>query len=91
MDSYGRRGYNMTWIYAIVAALLCVVLTFVLSKVVKKKEDGRNSWKQKQKKESQIVIIYNLRFLFCGFFIALFCICRRCVKSFRFLFVPVCS
>lgn len=39
MDSYGRRGYNMTWIYAIVAALLCVVLTFVLSKVVKKKED----------------------------------------------------
>lgn len=36
MDSYGRRGYNMTWIYAIVAALLCVVLTFVLSKVVKK-------------------------------------------------------
>ena len=39
MDSYGRRGYNMTWIYAIVAALLCVVLTFVLSKVVKKKGD----------------------------------------------------
>ncbi len=36
MDSYGRRGYNMTWIYAIVAALLCVVLTFVLSKAVKK-------------------------------------------------------
>lgn len=39
MDSYGRRGYNMTWIYAIVAALLCVLLTFILSKVVKKKED----------------------------------------------------
>lgn len=38
MDSYGRRGYNMTWIYAIVAALLCVLLTFILSKVVKKKE-----------------------------------------------------
>lgn len=36
MDRYGRRGYNMTWIYAIVAALLCVVLTFVLSKAVKK-------------------------------------------------------
>lgn len=36
MDSYGRRGYNMTWIYAIVAALLCVLLTFILSKVVKK-------------------------------------------------------
>lgn len=39
MDSYGRRGYNMTWIYAIVAALLCVLLTFILSKVVKKKGD----------------------------------------------------
>lgn len=39
MDSYGRRGYNMTWIYAIVAALLCVLLTFALSKVVKKKAD----------------------------------------------------
>ena len=39
MDSYGRRGYNMTWIYAIVAAFLCVLLTFILSKVVKKKED----------------------------------------------------
>ena len=38
MDSYGRRGYNMTWIYAIVAARLCVLLTFILSKVVKKKE-----------------------------------------------------
>lgn len=36
MDSYGRCGYNMTWIYAIVAALLCVLLTFILSKVVKK-------------------------------------------------------
>lgn len=39
MDSYGRRGYNMTWVYAIVAALLCVVLTVILSKVVKKKDD----------------------------------------------------
>ena len=39
MDSYGRCGYNMTWIYAIVAALLCVLLTFILSKVVKKKAD----------------------------------------------------
>lgn len=36
MDSYGRKGFNMTWAYAIVAALLCVVLTFILSKVVKK-------------------------------------------------------
>ena len=39
MDSYGRRGYNMTWIYAIVAALFCVLLTFIFSKVVKKKAD----------------------------------------------------
>lgn len=37
MDSYGRRGYNMTWVYAIVAAILCLILTFILSKVVKKK------------------------------------------------------
>lgn len=36
MDSYGRTGYNMTWAYAMVAAVLCVVLTFILGKVVKK-------------------------------------------------------
>lgn len=36
MDSYGRTGFNMTWIYAVVAALLCVILTLILSKVVKK-------------------------------------------------------
>ncbi|MGN1165848.1 MAG: nitrate/nitrite transporter [Lachnospiraceae bacterium] len=36
MDSYGRTGFNMTWIYAMVAAALCIVLTFILSKVVKK-------------------------------------------------------
>lgn len=36
MDSYGRTGYNMTWVYAIVAAVLCVVLTFILGKIVKK-------------------------------------------------------
>lgn len=35
MDSYGRTGYNMTWVYAMVAAALCIVLTFILSKVVK--------------------------------------------------------
>ena len=38
MDSYGRTGYNMTWIYAMAAAALCIVLTFILSKVVK---DGK--------------------------------------------------
>lgn len=36
MDSYGRTGFNMTWIYAVVASLLCVVLTLILGKVVKK-------------------------------------------------------
>ncbi len=36
MDSYGRTGYNMTWAYAAVAAVLCVVLTLILGKVVKK-------------------------------------------------------
>ncbi len=35
MDNYGRTGYNMTWAYAMVAAALCIVLSFVLSKVVK--------------------------------------------------------
>lgn len=35
MDSFGRTGYNMTWAYAMVAAALCIVLTFILSKVVK--------------------------------------------------------
>lgn len=36
MDSYGRTGYNMTWVYAIVAAILCIIVTLILSKVVKK-------------------------------------------------------
>lgn len=35
MDSYGRAGYNMTWAYAMVAGVLCIILTFALSKVVK--------------------------------------------------------
>ncbi len=35
MDSYGRAGYNMTWAYAMVAGALCIILTFILSKVVK--------------------------------------------------------
>lgn len=36
MDSYGRTGFNMTWIYAVVAALLCVILTLILGKIVKR-------------------------------------------------------
>lgn len=35
MDSYGRTGYNMTWIYAMAAGILCIILTFILSKTVK--------------------------------------------------------
>lgn len=37
MDSYGHTGYNMTWIYAVVMAILCAVLTFILTKTVKTK------------------------------------------------------
>lgn len=36
MDKYGEQGFKMTWIYAAVAALLCVVVTLFLSKVIKK-------------------------------------------------------
>lgn len=36
MDSYGRTGYNMTWAYAIVAAILCIIVTLILSRVIKK-------------------------------------------------------
>lgn len=39
MDNYGRTGYNMTWAYAMVAALLCVVVTFILSRIVKKEKN----------------------------------------------------
>lgn len=36
MDNYGKTGFNMTWIYAAIAAILCIVTTFVLSIIVKK-------------------------------------------------------
>lgn len=36
MDTYGAAGYKMTWAYAVVASLLCVVMAFVLSKIIKK-------------------------------------------------------
>lgn len=36
MDNYGRTGYNMTWAYAMVAAVLCAIITFILSRIVKK-------------------------------------------------------
>ena len=38
MDKYGAAGFKMTWAYAADAALLCVVLSVVLSKVIK---DGK--------------------------------------------------
>ena len=36
MDTYGATGFKMTWAYAVVASLLCVVMAFVLSKIIKK-------------------------------------------------------
>lgn len=36
MDNYGRTGYNMTWAYAVVAAILCAIITIILSRVVNK-------------------------------------------------------
>lgn len=36
MDSYGRTGFNMTWIYTIIAAILCIILTIILGRIVKK-------------------------------------------------------
>lgn len=36
MDNFGRTGYNMTWIYAMVAAILCAIITFILSRIMKK-------------------------------------------------------
>lgn len=44
MDNYGRTGYNMTWAYAVVAALLCAAITLFLSRIVKKeKASGTNA------------------------------------------------
>ena len=38
MDNYGRAGYNMTWGYAVGSAVLCAIITFILSRIVKKQE-----------------------------------------------------
>ena len=38
MDKYGVLGFKMTWVYAIVAAGLCIVLSLVLSKRINKEE-----------------------------------------------------
>lgn len=42
MDNYGRTGYNMTWAYAVAAAILCAVITFILSRIVKKEKAAKN-------------------------------------------------
>lgn len=42
MDNYGRTGYNMTWAYAMIAAVLCAIITFILSRIVKK-ENARKT------------------------------------------------
>lgn len=36
MDSYGVTGYKMTWLYAMIAAILCVLLSLVLNRIIKK-------------------------------------------------------
>lgn len=41
MDNYGRTGYNMTWAYAMVAAILCAIITFILSRIVKKEKAAK--------------------------------------------------
>lgn len=43
MDNYGRAGYNMTWAYAMVAAVLCAIITFILSRIVKKEKAQKMS------------------------------------------------
>lgn len=36
MDNYGRTGFDMTWIYAIVCAIFCVIFCIILNKIIKK-------------------------------------------------------
>lgn len=36
MDNYGANGFKMTWVYAMVAALLCIVFSLILSRIIKK-------------------------------------------------------
>lgn len=37
MDAYGRTGFNMTWAYAVVMAVLCIILSIILGRVIKKR------------------------------------------------------
>ena len=43
MDTYGAAGFKMTWAYAVVASLLCVVMAFVLSRIIKKNASKANA------------------------------------------------
>ncbi len=36
MDTYGAKGFKMTWAYAAGAALLCIVFSLLLARVIKK-------------------------------------------------------
>lgn len=36
MDNYGAAGFKMTWAYALVAAVLCIVFALILSRIIKK-------------------------------------------------------
>ena len=36
MDQYGAAGFKMTWAYAMVAAVLCVLFSLVLGRIIKK-------------------------------------------------------
>ena len=36
MDEFGAQGFQMTWIYAMVAAILCVIFSLILSRIIKK-------------------------------------------------------
>jgi len=46
MDTYGAEGFKMTWAYAVVAALLCVIFSLILNRIIKKEA------KQKQVQEA---------------------------------------
>lgn len=41
MDAYGAEGFRMTWAYAMVAALLCVVFSLILSRIIKKEQAAK--------------------------------------------------
>lgn len=43
MDSYGANGYKMTWVYAMVAAILCVILSLILNRITKKEKNTKEA------------------------------------------------